>query len=74
MAVSIKMNILLFAPALFFAYLCTQGIFGTIKQLAICASIQIILAIPFLMENPVNYLKGAFDLGRVFLHKWTVNW
>ncbi len=74
-AVSIKMNILLFAPALFLAYLATQGgIVGTIKQLFVCASIQVILALPFLMENPVNYLKGAFDLGRVFLHKWTVNY
>ena len=43
-------------------------------QLAICASVQVLLALPFLLENPVNYLRGAFDLGRVFLFKWTVNW
>lgn len=36
--------------------------------------IQAILASPFLSEDPRNYLKGAFDLGRVFLYKWTVNW
>ena len=74
MAVSIKMNILLFAPALFFAYIFTQGYFGTLKQLAICASFQLIVALPFLYENPISYMKGSFDLGRVFLHKWTVNW
>ena len=67
------MNILLFAPALFLAYIFTQGISGTIKQISICASIQVLLAIPFLYENPINYIKGSFDLGRVFLHKWTVN-
>ena len=73
-AVSIKMNILLFAPALFLAYIATQGIKGTIKQLTICASIQILSAIPFLLTHPVNYMIGAFNLGRVFLFKWTVNW
>ena len=67
------MNILLFAPALFLMYLATQGLFGTVKQLAICASVQVALAMPFLLSNPVNYIKGAFDLGRVFMFKWTVN-
>jgi alpha-1,3-mannosyltransferase len=47
---------------------------GTILQLTICASLQVLLALPFLLSNPYNYLKGAFDLGRVFLFKWTVNW
>ena len=41
LAVSIKMNILLFAPALLLAYIATQGIRGTIKQLSICAAIQV---------------------------------
>ena len=74
MAVSIKMNILLFAPALFWAYIYTQGLFGTLKQLTICASFQLIVALPFLYENPISYINGSFDFGRVFLHKWTVNW
>lgn len=74
LAVSVKMNILLVAPALFFAYVATQGLVGTIKQLSICASLQLVLAIPFLMAHPVNYIKGAFNMGRVFLFKWTVNW
>lgn len=74
LAVSVKMNILLFAPALFFAYLTSLGIYGTFLQLTICGSIQILLAIPFLLENPVNYLIGAFNLGRIFMHQWTVNY
>jgi len=73
-AVSVKMNILLFAPALLLAYIATQGIRGTIKQLSICASIQVILGAPFLLANPVGYILGAFNLGRVFLFEWTVNW
>lgn len=94
LAVSVKMNILLYAPALFFAYLATQGFVGnfgrfisqssfltthfhcsgTLLQLSICALVQIALAWPFLTTYPVEYLKGSFDLGRVFLFKWTVNW
>ena len=42
LAVSIKMNILLFAPALLLAYIATQGIRGTVKQLSICAAIQVL--------------------------------
>lgn len=73
LAVSVKMNILLYAPALFLVYLATQGFVGTIVQLTICALPQIVLALPFLLENPVAYVMGAFDFGRVFMHKWTVN-
>ena len=68
------MNILLFAPALFLAYLATQGTMGTVLQLSVCAGVQLVLAFPFLQSHPMQYLKGAFDLGRVFLFKWTVNW
>ncbi len=74
LAVSVKMNILLFAPALLLAYLSGLTLMGAIYQLAICGGIQLVLATPFLLENPWAYLKGSFDLGRVFLFKWTVNW
>ncbi|XP_046406562.1 lethal(2)neighbour of tid protein [Ischnura elegans] len=73
-AVSIKMNILLFAPALLMAYLTSLGIQGTIIQLAVCAAVQVVLALPFLLANPVAYVMRAFDFGRVFLFEWTVNW
>nr|SVE84217.1 EOG090X04XE [Daphnia pulex] len=74
LAVSIKMNILLFAPALLLAYIASQGFYGTIKQLSICAGIQLLLGAPFLLTNPVAYMVGSFNLGRVFLFEWTVNW
>lgn len=35
---------------------------------------QLALGAPFLLENPRGYIKMSFDLGRVFLFKWTVNW
>lgn len=74
LAVSVKMNILLFAPALLVAYLCVLGLSKTLIHLSICAFIQLILGLPFLLENPIAYIKGAFNLGRIFEFKWTVNW
>ena len=73
-AVSVKMNILLFAPAVLLMYLTCLGIKGTLIQLAICASVQILLGMPFILTNPIAYIRGAFDFGRVFLYEWTVNW
>ncbi|XP_052819413.1 dol-P-Man:Man(5)GlcNAc(2)-PP-Dol alpha-1,3-mannosyltransferase-like [Mya arenaria] len=74
LAVSVKMNILLFAPGLLYLLLVTQGTIGTVKNLIICAIPQIVLAIPFLQENPHGYINMSFNLGRQFFYKWTVNW
>lgn len=73
LAVSVKMNILLQAPGLLILYLLATGFRETIICLTICASIQIILALPFLTTFPVQYIQRSFDLGRVFMYKWTVN-
>jgi alpha-1,3-mannosyltransferase len=75
LAVSIKMNILLFAPGLLLLLLQkNQSIYGTIKHLAICAMVQLILGWPFISTYPVSYIKKAFEFDRVFFYKWTVNW
>ncbi|NXJ58420.1 ALG3 mannosyltransferase, partial [Spizaetus tyrannus] len=74
LAVSVKMNILLFAPGLLFLLLQRFGLLGCIPKLCICALLQIVLGLPFLLVNPVGYLTRSFDLGRQFQFKWTVNW
>ncbi|XP_077471602.1 dol-P-Man:Man(5)GlcNAc(2)-PP-Dol alpha-1,3-mannosyltransferase [Stigmatopora argus] len=74
LAVSVKMNVLLFAPGLLFLLLSEFGLMRTIPKLGICASIQVLLGLPFLLENPMGYMSQAFDLGRQFMFKWTVNW
>lgn len=74
LAVSIKMNILLYSPALLLAYITKFGIRGTIKHITYCALVQFFLGLPFLINNPINYIRGAFDLSRVFMYKWSVNW
>eukprot|EP00794_Sanderia_malayensis_P015332 gene15333-16910_t len=74
LAVSVKMNILLFAPGLLLILLLIFGLQGTILKISLCAIIQLVLALPFLLTNPVAYIHRSFDLGRQFFFKWTVNW
>ncbi|KAF9539361.1 dolichyl-P-Man:Man(5)GlcNAc(2)-PP-dolichol alpha-1,3-mannosyltransferase [Mortierella hygrophila] len=74
LAVSIKMNILLFFPAFGFLLWQTQGIIGTVAQLTIMLLIQILLSLPFTLHHPRSYLNKAFEFSRVFQYQWTVNW
>lgn len=74
LAVSVKMNILLYAPCLLLAYLTNLTFLQTFLNLLVCGLIQLILGLPFLWYDYWAYIKGSFDLGRVFEHKWTVNY
>ncbi|KAF8944336.1 dolichyl-P-Man:Man(5)GlcNAc(2)-PP-dolichol alpha-1,3-mannosyltransferase [Haplosporangium gracile] len=74
LAVSIKMNILLFFPAFGFLLWQTQGIVGTLIQLTIMVLIQVLLSLPFTLHHPRSYLNKAFEFSRVFQYQWTVNW
>ncbi|CAN0146433.1 unnamed protein product, partial [Phaeothamnion confervicola] len=74
LAVGVKMNVLLFAPGLLLLLLQSQPNLPAVAGcLAVCAAIQLVLALPFLAAHPVAYLSRSFDLGRVFEHRWTVN-
>lgn len=74
LAVSIKMNILLFSPGLLVLLILRHGWRGTLPLLSLCAVIQLVLGAPFLYTNPIGYVTRSFDLGRQFFFKWTVNW
>ncbi|XP_071042894.1 dol-P-Man:Man(5)GlcNAc(2)-PP-Dol alpha-1,3-mannosyltransferase isoform X1 [Parasteatoda tepidariorum] len=74
LAVSVKMNILLFAPGLLFVLLHSVGLKDTCKYIMICGFTQVLLGLPFLATHPFSYISRSFDFGRVFLHVWTVNW
>ncbi|KDO30871.1 hypothetical protein SPRG_04773 [Saprolegnia parasitica CBS 223.65] len=73
-AVSIKMNVLLFAPGVFFLLLQSSGVLRTLGYLSICAAVQVALALPFLNHNWWSYVTKAFEFSRVFTYEWTVNW
>ena len=72
LAVSLKMNVLLFAPGLLFLLIHTSPIM-TVPRLAICGITQLIIGAPFLVRHPVSYVRKAFELDRQFFFKWTVN-
>ena len=68
------MSILLYLPAILVVLFLRQGLTATLTKLVVLLVTQAMFAIPFLREDPKAYLQSAFDLGRVFLYKWTVNW
>ncbi|CBI36829.3 dol-P-Man:Man(5)GlcNAc(2)-PP-Dol alpha-1,3-mannosyltransferase isoform X1 [Vitis vinifera] len=72
-AVSIKMNVLLYAPPLLLLMLKAMNIGGVISALAGAAIVQILVGLPFIVSHPVAYISRAFNLGRVFIHFWSVN-
>ncbi|KAI9354355.1 dolichyl-P-Man:Man(5)GlcNAc(2)-PP-dolichyl mannosyltransferase [Zopfochytrium polystomum] len=86
LALSIKMNVLLFAPgfALVVLQQCTayaQAEDGRLPGIVRAAGLaiwttllQAFLAAPFLAAHPAEYILRAFEFSRAFEWKWTVNW
>ncbi|CAJ1878282.1 unnamed protein product [Sphenostylis stenocarpa] len=72
-AVSVKMNVLLYAPPLLLLLLKAMDINGVLLALAGAAVVQILVGLPFLVSYPLAYISSAFNLGRVFIHFWSVN-
>ena len=50
------------------------GVFLELNMFFFLLFFQLVVGLPFLLENPVSYVTMAFNLGRQFLIKWTVNW
>ena len=80
LAVSVKMNVLLFSPGLLavLVYMHPAGgrshfFLGTAWCVGVCAAIQLLLGAPFLFTDPSAYMGRAFELGRVFTYRWSVN-
>jgi len=75
MALGIKMNVLLAAPAWALAVLSlTLNWTDALLQGGLFILIQVALAFPFLRSNWRAYLGIAFNFGRQFEWQWTVNW
>ncbi|EJD53285.1 glycosyltransferase family 58 protein [Auricularia subglabra TFB-10046 SS5] len=73
-ALSVKMSIMLYLPALLLILFKRHGVARGALHVATIGLVQVLLGLPFLLHAPRAYLAGAFDLSRVFLYKWTVNW
>ena len=70
----IKMSLLLVLPAVGVVLLLGSGFASSLQLAAVIALVQVLIAVPFLAENPWGYVGRAFELSRQFLFKWTVNW
>lgn len=73
-ALSVKMSAMLYAPGILVILFKRHGLLGTVRHLCILFITQLVFAQSFLLESTPAYLSRAFDLSRVFLYKWTVNW
>lgn len=73
LAVSVKMNALLAAPGVLTVLMKTLPLSQVVGCLSVCAAVQLVLGAPFLSFDWRAYMASAFELGRVFTFKWTVN-
>lgn len=75
-ALSVKMSILLYLPALLYLLFVYHSPVILAYHGTLLAGIQILLAAPFLTSIPLAriYFTQAFDFNREFLWEWTVNW
>uniref|UniRef100_A0A0N5BC83 dolichyl-P-Man:Man5GlcNAc2-PP-dolichol alpha-1,3-mannosyltransferase n=1 Tax=Strongyloides papillosus TaxID=174720 RepID=A0A0N5BC83_STREA len=74
MALSIKMNALLYAPVLGLILMDKFYFIRTLKYLLVIPGVILLLSYQFILSYPHEYFGQAFDFSRIFLYKWTVNW
>ena len=68
------MSILLYLPGLLVFLFKRKGLWSTLRLMVTVSVTQVMMAFTFLREDPWTYLQSSFDLSRIFLYKWTVNW
>lgn len=74
MGLGVKMILLLAAPGLAFVLVQGAGLQNALVAGFGVVGLQALIGMPFLQEAPLEYVLSAFDFGRAFLFKWTVNW
>jgi len=74
LAVGVKMSVLLFAPGLLLLLVLTGDLRSVLKNLTICGATQLLIGLPFLLENPWAYVRLSFNFGRRFMHSQTINY
>ncbi|EHY59332.1 Dol-P-Man:Man(5)GlcNAc(2)-PP-Dol alpha-1,3-mannosyltransferase [Exophiala dermatitidis] len=75
LGLGVKMTLLLAAPAIGVVVLQGSGTRQAIWSGISVALLHLLLALPFLGKGASSqYFQRAFDFGRQFLFKWTVNW
>lgn len=73
-SVSIKMNALLYSPAVAVLLCQALGPVSAFLHVALlCGGVQLLFGFPFLLHAPYAYISKAFEFSRVFEFKWSVN-
>ncbi|KAL4821302.1 glycosyltransferase [Aspergillus spinulosporus] len=74
LGLGVKMTLILLVPAVMVVLALSLDIGRCIRLAGLALGVQVLLAIPFLKTNPSGYFERAFEFGRQFMFKWTVNW
>ncbi|KAL4942549.1 hypothetical protein BDV06DRAFT_191872 [Aspergillus oleicola] len=74
LGIGVKMTLVLVAPAVVVVLALGLDVGSCIRLAGLAVGVQVLLAIPFIQENPSGYFERAFEFGRQFMYKWTVNW
>lgn len=73
LALGVKMNIMLYAPAMAAIYFRALGLRESVVEASVVVGTQMLIGLPFLRQDAASYLSSAFNLNRAFLYEWTVN-
>jgi alpha-1,3-mannosyltransferase len=73
-ALSIKMNILLYLPGLLLCINWGTNYVFTLLSIFFIVSFQLIIAAPFIAVNSSGYFTMAFDFSRIFIQKESAYW
>mmetsp|Transcript_126109 Transcript_126109/g.251830 ORF Transcript_126109/g.251830 Transcript_126109/m.251830 type:complete len:421 (+) Transcript_126109:86-1348(+) len=74
LAISIKMQPLLYCPAIGLCFVLAGGWSHALQMIVAIAAVQLAVALPFLWTNPMAYLGRAFGGPGDLQHVWSVNW
>ncbi|KAM9888953.1 hypothetical protein OXX69_012962, partial [Metschnikowia pulcherrima] len=85
MALSVKMNVLLYLPAFILVvyFLVGERMLSCLAVVSVIPLVQVLIGwrflLPLFWDEEASYLRQmyltrAFDFSRKFLHTWTVNW
>lgn len=70
----IKMNAILYLPAVYLITSLSQGILIGTLYLFLIVGVQAVLGLPYLMYSPQKYLAYAYDFTRKFSRAGIMNW
>ncbi|GJN94724.1 hypothetical protein Rhopal_007815-T1 [Rhodotorula paludigena] len=76
-ALSIKMSTLLFLPALFYLLFTFHSPLSLLSHLVLLLGPLTLFSLPFTLpsqSHTITYLRQAFDFGRAFDWRYTMNW